>query len=313
MKGVVTIGEALGVLSSEAVGRIESGSLMSLHVAGAELNAAIALSRLGVPTQFAGAVGSDAVGRLVRRVLRAEGVGVENLQTRDDAPTGLMMKEWYGLANEPRIFYYRRDTAMHAWDPQQLRLEPGQLDWLHITGITLMIQEALSERILRWLGQWSGELSVDLNVRHRLGPGDAWRTRLEQLLPRASLVFASQSELVELWGSDRSDVLIDRGVIRPEQSLIVTDGANGAWVQADGQEMGRVAAWPVARVVDVVGAGDGFAAGVLAGRYRGWDWASSLRLGSLVGAFAVAHPGDFEGYPEWQDVQAMWEGDWIDR
>jgi 2-dehydro-3-deoxygluconokinase len=51
-----------------------------------------------------------------------------------------------------------------------------------------------------------------------------------------------------------------------------------------------------------VGAGDGFNAGFIAGQMRGETRADSLRLGALVGAYAVTVSGDFDGYPSWQQV-----------
>lgn len=58
-----------------------------------------------------------------------------------------------------------------------------------------------------------------------------------------------------------------------------------------------VPAAPVARVIDPVGAGDGFDAGFLAGWLRGWSIPESLALGARIGAAAVATLGDYAGYP----------------
>jgi 2-dehydro-3-deoxygluconokinase len=59
------------------------------------------------------------------------------------------------------------------------------------------------------------------------------------------------------------------------------------------------------RIVDPVGAGDGFAAGFLAGQLRGLGLAESLRLGNTVGAFATTVVGDVEGLPTWREVQEL--------
>ena len=62
------------------------------------------------------------------------------------------------------------------------------------------------------------------------------------------------------------------------------------------------------RVVDPVGAGDGFSAGFLSGQLRGWGIAESLRLGNVVGAFAMSVSGDVEGLPTWEEVLALEAG-----
>lgn len=204
---------------------------------------------------------------------------------------------------------------MHLWAPPEPW--PTTLDhgWAHVSGITFMLNAQLTERMHRWCKLWTREssLSLDLNIRRKLGDLSTWRETLQPVMMRASLIFASRSELADLWGTDKGDALLTMGVIQPQQVLIVTDGAKGAWAYQDGREIASVGAIPVGRVQDVVGAGDGFAAGVLAGRWRGGTWDAALSLGTLVGAFAVAHPGDWEGYPYWNEVTDYWNQRWVDR
>lgn len=82
MRAIVTLGEPLGTLAATRPGRLAVGSELTLSVAGAEVNVAIALARLGIPVWFAGAVGTDSVGSIVRQVLRAEGVEAGLLEER---------------------------------------------------------------------------------------------------------------------------------------------------------------------------------------------------------------------------------------
>jgi 2-dehydro-3-deoxygluconokinase len=317
MTGVLTVGEALGVLAPTEVGRVRSGTRLDLRVAGSEVNVAIALARLRVPVWFAGAVGDDPVGQAIRDTLASQTVHIEWLHFAKGRPTGLLLKEWYGLRPEPRVFYYRRHTAMHEWDADGLEPRALPVDWLHLSGITLMLGNALADKVVAFVNRWCasglGGMSIDLNIRRRLAePGD-WLNQISRVLPKVSVVFASRSELIDLWGTDRQTDLIRVGALRPEQVLVVTAGDQGAWAEQDGQELGRTMAWPVPRVVDVVGAGDGFVGGVLSGLYHGWSWPDSLRLGALVGALAVAHPGDWEGYPWWDEAMALWEDRWLER
>jgi 2-dehydro-3-deoxygluconokinase len=64
----------------------------------------------------------------------------------------------------------------------------------------------------------------------------------------------------------------------------------------------EVEAMTIPRVVDPVGAGDAFAAGLLAGQLRGMDLATSLALATRCGAYAMTVPADQEGLPRWEDV-----------
>jgi 2-dehydro-3-deoxygluconokinase len=251
---------------------------------------------------------------MIRQTLLAEGVDVRGVQMLP-YPTGLIIKERYGLQPEPRVYYYRQHTAMHQWVPSGQLLTSA--DWLHLSGITLMINSPLAQRLWTWLEGWvekrPGALSLDLNVRRRLGSLDEWKAALAHTLNFAAVVFASRQDLLDLWGTDVVYELVTMGVVRPDQVVIVADGANGAWAAQGPEILARTSALKVARIEDVVGAGDGFAAGVLAGRWREWDWGQSLQLGAVVGAFAVAHPGDWEGYPLWSEASAVLQGTWIDR
>lgn len=190
-------------------------------------------------------------------------------------------------------------------------------NWVHISGITLMIDAGLRADLFRWLNLWSqrkvGRLSIDLNLRYRLATVDEWRQVLEPAISLCEVVFASRSELIDLWGTESGSALMEQGVLGNEQTLIVTDGARGSWVEKSGKELIRANAYPVKHIEDVVGAGDGFAAGVLAAQYRRLSWPESLDLGSIVGAFAVSHPGDWEGYPSWDDVISLNHGQWVER
>lgn len=317
MRPLFTLGEAMGLLSPHVKGRLHSGIQLTLGVAGSEMNVAIGAARLGVPTWFAGAVGGDPVGRMVRETLKGQGVVTDLLQEHSDRPTGLMIKEQYGLTDDPRVYYFRRETAMTAWQPPSPLPDALNGGWLHLSGISLMIHPGLRERLMAWIDDWvaarPGHFSFDLNVRRRLGGPEAWRMGVAGALRTASLVFASRHELATLWGTDDTKDLISRGILTPDHTVVVTDGANGAWVERDGSKLASSPAWPVTRVVDAVGAGDGLAAGVLAARLRDWPWEEALRLGSLVGALAVSHPGDWEGYPLWDEAQAALGDSWVDR
>ncbi len=316
MSGILAIGEALGVVATTERGRFTSGGTSVFRVAGSELNVSIALARLGVPVWFAGAVGPDPVGFEIRRMLLAEGVNIDlvELGTR---PTGLLFKERYGVGQSPRVFYFRQSTSMHSWRPEDTWVDSLPVNWVHLSGITLMIDAGLRADLLRWLKLWSqrkaGRLSVDLNLRYRLANADEWRQVLESAIPLCEVVFASRSELIDLWGTESGAYLIDQGILDESQTLVVTDGAQGSWAEKSGKELTRASAYPVKHVEDVVGAGDGFAGGVLAARYRRWSWSKSLDFGSVVGAFAVAHPGDWEGYPSWDDVISLNHGQWVER
>lgn len=317
MNGALTIGEALGVFAPVKRGHLALGSELTLSVAGAELNVAVALARLGIPTRFAGAVGQDRTGQLILHALLAEGVDISNLEVLPGA-TGHFIKEQYGLLSESNIYYLRQGSAMTQWHiPVSLPISWQELSWVHTTAINWMLGKHLRAQMQQLLEAMSGSLravlSVDLNVRQKLGPLSLWRQAVADIMPYVAVLFASEAELRLIWDIDDPATLWKNHHLTSEQTLVVKAPHYGAQVWHSGHKEATVPRLTVSQVVDVVGAGDGFAAGVIAGRIRGWEWKESLALGHLVGAFAVVHPGDWEGYPTWDEVQTQSLGQWIDR
>lgn len=311
---VLTFGESLIALYPQTRGRLEGRMPLVPHVAGAECNVAIGLSRLGVPVGYLGAVGPDPFGRLIRATLKGEGVEVSGLRTLEH-PTGVFFVEEYGITAEPRVYYYRKDSAGSHWSvlPEDLARLPD-VEWVHTSGITLMLGERtrLSAEKLITRRDSRAVASLDINFRRKLAEPKDWARVLVPMLSEFDLVFASQGELGEVFGARSLDGIKQIFPSRDGQVLVVKEGAKGAWCYG-GSGVVEVPAYGVSNIVNVVGAGDGFASGVIAGRLRGWGWEKAVNLGNLVGAFAVAHPGDFEGYPTAAEVEQYWDAQWIER
>jgi 2-dehydro-3-deoxygluconokinase len=106
LSDLLTLGEALGSLRPDAM--LTAGSRVPVSVAGAESNVAIAASRLGHEVTFVGSVGDDALGRLVERTLRGE--GVRTVLHRSPRPTGVILFE-EPVPGRTRVDYHRRESA----------------------------------------------------------------------------------------------------------------------------------------------------------------------------------------------------------
>jgi 2-dehydro-3-deoxygluconokinase len=92
---------------------------------------------------------------------------------------------------------------------------------------------------------------------------------------------------------------LERGV----SMVVIKLGAEGAyWRNADGE--GAVAGVKVAEVVDTVGAGDGFAVGVISGMLEGLPVEQAVMRGNRIGAFAIQVVGDMEGLPTRAQLEA---------
>ncbi|GMA62866.1 sugar kinase [Alicyclobacillus fastidiosus] len=310
LPSVLTFGEPLVVLVPDAEGQISTTHQLRPYAAGAELNTAVGLARLGINASFACSVGTDPLGQIILHSGRAEGVDMRYVQQDASAPTGMFFKQWSGLQGRTSVYYYRSTSSMAVggWNPVDVQneLQAGTWSWVHSTGITWMIgadsRQAATE-LFELCHTLDIPISFDVNVRLKLGNVEQWRECVKQVLPYITWFLLGDEEAQLLFGTD--EVIVIEEYIRKHgfagQGVMLKLGERGAAGSVAGVKT-EVPVWPVTRVVDTVGAGDGFNAGWLAGMLRGWSIEESMRLGSLVGAFAVTSMGDYAGYPSWSEV-----------
>ena len=91
------------------------------------------------------------------------------------------------------------------------------------------------------------------------------------------------------------------------KALIVTLGANGSHIYADGQRV-EVPCVKATNVVDPTGCGDAYRAGLLYGMSHGWDWAKCGRLAAAMGAIKIAHRGGQNHTPSKAEIEAVFGG-----
>jgi 2-dehydro-3-deoxygluconokinase len=294
-ESVLCLGEAMVTLRSE--GRLRLGDPMVASIAGAESNVAIGLARLGHDVAWAGQVGSDELGELVLRTLRAEGVDVRT--RRDPArPTGLMFRE-QRTGDIIHVEYVRRGSAGSALDVALIEeaLDPAPAH-LHVSGVTPALSEANAKAAgaaLRRARELGAVTSLDLNYRSRLWSRDEAASALRAMLPDVDVLFASANELPLVFDTEPPGDRVTE--------LVVTHGADGAEAWESGRQA-RVAARPV-RAIDPVGAGDAFVAGYLSARLDGRDLDGRLARGTDVAAVAVGSAGDWEGLPTRTELAAF--------
>lgn len=295
---VITLGESLGLLVASRIGRLELVPSMDLGFGGAESNVAIGLARLGVPVTWVGRLGDDALGRLVERQLRAE--GVEPVVTRDpDAPTGLMLKE-RPTAGASAISYYRAGSAGSRIEPADLdldRIRAARV--LHLTGITAAVSESARRALDAAIdaARQAGVLvSFDVNHRSRLWGAEQAVPVYRSLAARADLVFAGEDEAELLTGERGMTAQADAIAAMGPAQVVVKRGEHGAVGFEDG-ERAEVPAFAV-QAVDTVGAGDAFVAGYLAELIAGEPLPERLRTAAACGAVACTAPGDWEAAPD---------------
>lgn len=298
---MITAGEAMGAIRADGLVRL--GARARISIAGAEANVAIGLARLGHAPRWVGVVGTDQLGALVLRTLRAEGVDVSAVRT-DQAPTGVIVFE-ERLAGVARVDYHRRGSAGSLLAPDDLldAWEPAPRV-LHVTGLTMALGAGPAETVragVRAARERGVTVCLDVNHREKLWTSASARQALVPLADALDVVIASEDELgLVAPGGDEvgahADSLLESGV----DQVVVKLGAQGARAYTrDGTF--HVPARPV-RPVDPIGAGDAFVAGYLSGLLDGLTVPERLELAVTTGAFVVATAGDWEGLPNREEL-----------
>jgi fructokinase len=233
------------------------------HSGGAVFNTAIALGRLGVETGLISGVSRDLFGQQLETSLRASNVDTSFL-LRSDRPTTLAFVTLTG-GHARYTFYDENSAGRMIRETDMPKLQPDVLA-LFFGGISLCSDPAASAyEGLCLRAARDRVVMLDPNIR----PGfiqdeSAYRTRLEQMLRAADIVKVSDEDLAWIFPdlSGQDDRISDLRDMGPAL-VLVTEGEDGATAyDAHGSKV-HLAALPV-RVVDTVGAGDTFNAGILA-------------------------------------------------
>lgn len=224
------------------------------HPGGSPLNVAVALSRLGYDTHLLTAIGDDARGDAIRAHLDESGVQLTPASVRPGrTSTAEAVLDAHGAAT------YTFDLA---WDPDTAGL-PEAPDAVHTSSIAAVLEPgATTLSALLHSARGSSTISYDPNARPTLmGAPEDVRARIEENIALSDVVKASDEDVAWLYGTeDVEDVAASWRDLGPSLTVL-TRGGDGAVAFSDS---GRVQVAPVqVEVVDTVGAGDTFSAGIL--------------------------------------------------
>jgi sugar/nucleoside kinase (ribokinase family) len=140
-------------------------------------------------------------------------------------------------------------------------------------------------------------VSFDPNLRPSLWPDRATMAEhINRLAGLANWVLPGINEGRTLTGLDAPADIAAFYLARGAEAVVIKLGADGAYYRS-AREVGTVPGVTVAQVVDTVGAGDGFAVGVISARLEGSSWTEALARGNWIGAQAVQVIGDIDGLP----------------
>ncbi|QGU13279.1 sugar kinase [Leclercia sp. 119287] len=299
---VITIGEAMAMFVATKTGELSAVDHFLKRVAGAELNVATGLARLGLKVGWVSRVGNDSFGQFVLDTLKKEGIETAGVTLDDRYPTGFQLKSKVTDGTDPIVEYFRKGSAA-----SHLSVEDFNPIWftaarhLHLSGVAAALSAssyALLDHAAGAMKAAGKTISFDPNLRPVLWKSEAEMVeKLNHLAFQADWVLPGVKEGQILTGEKTPEGIADFYLNRGVKSVILKTGADGAWFKTANGEQGAVAAVKVENVVDTVGAGDGFAVGVVSALLEGKTLHQAITRGNIIGSLAIQVQGDSEGLP----------------
>jgi len=309
---LICMGRAALDLYGEQVGaRLEDQSSFAKYLGGCPANIAVGAARLGLEVAMLTRVGDEHNGRFVRETLAAEGVDVSHVKTDPRRLTALVFLSIRDRDTFPLIFYRHdcADMAIAAGDFDAAFIGAAQA--LLVSG-THFSQPEIAAVCLRAIRQ-ARRFVFDIDYRPVLwglaSPGMGEQRfvasshvtqKLQEVIPLAHLVIGTEEEFHIAGGCEDTDEALRRLRRLSTAVFVVKRGPLGCSVHADGQSI-RGPGFPV-EVFNILGAGDGFAAGFLSGWLRDLPLEECARRANACGALVVSRHGCAPAMPSQEEL-----------
>lgn len=261
---IVVCGEALFDVFPEQQTR--TGLQLSARIGGSPFNLAVGLARLGVPPLFFGGLSNDLFGQRLASALSEEQVDI-SVAPRLDAQSALVMVS-VDDKGVPAYGFYGAGTAERSVVEVDIGRVPKGATVIHV-GSYCMVCEPVASALRALVERQQGHSVIvyDPNIRLSIEPSMAlWRETLEWMLPRTGVLKVSDEDLGYLYPGQPVEDFITVALRAGVQLVVVTRGGAGALAATAHGVHAAIPAVPVG-VVDTVGAGDTFQAGLLS-----WLW-----------------------------------------
>lgn len=308
----VTMGETMVAFEAQDFGPLREVNLFRKWVGGAENNVAIGLARLGLKCGWISRLGNDEFGKEILRTIRGEGVDVSKVIFDSSAATGVFFIE-RRISSEFNCYYYRQSSAASRISPADI--DPDyvkQAKFIYLTGITPVLSESACQATGKMIqiALDSGQTIIfDPNLRLRLCDMNTARSILIPIMQKSSYVLPGEEEIKLLMECRELPEAIEKSHSLGINNLIIKTGARGAVLARAGENPVSISGFTVKNVVSVMGAGDCFDAGFIAGLLHNEPLEQCVRWGNALGAFCLTTYGPYHALPDFQELQAFLKGE----
>lgn len=301
-RSFVTLGEAMTMFVANAPGPLASVHEFSRFLAGAEVNVAIGMARLGFSVSYISKVGKDSFGRFVRQAISQEHICTDWISESSNHSTGFMLKSNVDDGGDPIVEYFRKNSSastLSVADIDDTLFKAGA--HLHLTGVSIAISAHMrhaAKHALKLAKAQGCTVSFDTNLRPLLwSDQETMVSTINEFAFASDIVMPGIEEGEILTGSRKPESIADFYLQRGVNAVVVKLGSEGAFFKTSDGGFDTVIGFFVENVIDTVGAGDSFAVGVISALLEGKTMEQAVRRGNLLGSLTVQVRGDSEGLP----------------
>jgi 5-dehydro-2-deoxygluconokinase len=319
----ITIGRSsVDLYGSQVGGRLEDMASFQKYIGGSPTNMAAGMARLGLRSSLITRVGDEHMGRFIREELVREGVDVRGVATDPERLTALVILGIRDDKQFPLIFYRENcaDMALSEADIDESHIAEARSVVATGTHLSHPRTEAAVLKALRLARKHGARTALDIDYRPNLwglaghGAGEERfiesakvTAKLQENLHLFDLIVGTEEEFHIAGGS--TDTLAALRAVRGASTatLVCKRGPMGAaafpGAIPDSLDAGETGPGFPIEVFNVLGAGDGFMAGLMKGWLDGEAWPVALTYANACGAFAVSRHGCTPAYPSWEELQ----------
>ena len=324
---VITVGRvSLDLFARDIGAEFRDITSFETSVGGSPVNIAIGTSRLGLRSIAFTAVGDDEVGRFVRHYLAQQGVNTDYIAVKPERRTGMAVVGVQPPDQFPLVFYRENPADIHLSISEALALPLSETRALSLSGTAL--SRGSTRDVILYLAEQARRRGmttfIDLDLRpdqwaHPL----AYGLNLRPVLPLCDVLIGTEEEFYAALAptpepvmsgepvSDRAGLqaLLQQYCADSQAVLILKRGDRGVRILRRDSQV-DVPGYPV-EILNTVGAGDGFASGLIYGWAQGWGWERAARFANACGALVVTRQGCARALPRIDEVEQFikdWEG-----
>ena len=336
MAKIVTMGEIMLRLSTPNNEKFIQADEFDINYGGGEANVAVSLANYGHDAEFVSALPKNPIGDAAIATLRKYNVGTKHI-SRSGERVGIYFLETGSAMRASNVVYDRANSSISTAKVDEFDFDEifKDADWFHFTGITPAVSDSaakLTEAALKAAKKAGVTVSVDLNFRKKLWSSEKAKRIMTNLMQYVDVCIGNEEDAEKVLGFKPGNTDVTAGELELNGYVDIFNqmcdqfkfkyvisslresfsASNNNWSACimDGatREFYHSKKYHITPIVDRVGGGDSFAAGLICGLCDKKDFKSALEFAVAASALKHTIPGDFNLVTR-EDVEGLAGGD----